>query len=167
MRTATCGNANINGGRSIKRSAAPMVRRNGVRSFMILCVLFFSAGKGFSQTSFLQAAQAKLETALVKKDTVTLKQLLHPDLSYGHSNGWVENKKEVIQDLTSGKLDYRSIRNDNVRWTISGHVATMRSATDLQYVLEGKEGSLKLHVVQVWVKSGRGWQLLVRQSTKI
>ena len=61
------------------------------------------------QTSFLKDAVTKLDKALVQKDTVTLKQLLHKDLSYGHSNGWVENRNEVIKNLVQGKLTYKKI----------------------------------------------------------
>jgi hypothetical protein len=121
----------------------------------------------FAQTSFLKEAVVKLDKALITKDTVALKQLLHKDLSYGHSNGWVETKEDVIKDLMNGKLDYSKIESKDLKWTVSKDVASLRSTTAIKYVLDGKPGELKLHVLQVWLKASNRWQLLARQSTKI
>lgn len=121
----------------------------------------------FAQTSFLKDAVAKLDKALMVKDTVVLKQLLHKDLTYGHSNGWVETKTDVIKDLFSGKLAYSKIESKDVKWTVTNDVSTMRSTTEISYLLDGKPGELKLHVLQVWLKTNKGWQLLSRQSTKL
>ena len=131
----------------------------------ILFVLFSSFT--FAQTSFLKDAVAKLDKALIAKDTVVLKQLLHKDLTYGHSNGWVETKADVIKDLVSGKLAYNKIENKDVKWTVTDDISTMRSTTEVKYQLDGKVGELKLHVLQVWLKTNKGWQLLSRQSTKL
>lgn len=129
--------------------------------------LLLAGCAAFAQTSFLKEAVAKLDKALMAKDTVVLKQLLHKDLSYGHSNGWVETKADVIKDLTSGKLAYNKMVSKDQNWTATSDVATLRSTTDVGYSLDGKPGDLHLHVLQVWVKTGKGWQLLARQSTKL
>ena len=121
----------------------------------------------FAQTSFLKDAVAKLDKALIAKDTVVLKQLLHKDLTYGHSNGWVETKADVINDLVLGKLAYNKIESKNIKWTVTNDVSTMRSTMDVSYQLDSKPGELKLHVLQVWLKTNKGWQLLSRQSTKL
>jgi hypothetical protein len=121
----------------------------------------------FAQTSFIKDAVVKLDKALLAKDTVALKQLLHKDLTYGHSNGWVETKADVINDLTSGKLAYDKIETKDVKWTVTNEISTMRCTTETSYKLDGKSGELKLHVLQVWLKTNKGWQLLSRQSTKL
>ena len=135
---------------------------------LLATILFlFISSFTFAQTAFLKNAASKLDKALIEKDTVTLKQLLHADATYGHSNGWVEKKPDVIKDLVSGKLIYKSIENKNAEWVQSKDMATMRCTSDVQYALDGKEGVLKLHVLQVWTKTNKGWQLLARQSTKL
>lgn len=120
-----------------------------------------------AQTAFIKEAVAKLDRALVSKDTISLKKLLHKDASYGHSNGWVENKQDVINHLLSGKLLYKKIESTDLEWKMTKDVASVRSKTELKYVLDGKDGELNLHVLQVWVKTNKGWQLIARQSTKI
>ena len=49
----------------------------------------------------LISAARSLNSALIQKDSLLLVKLLHPSLSYGHSNGWVENKQEVIENNVS------------------------------------------------------------------
>jgi hypothetical protein len=130
-----------------------------------LCLLF-SLG-AIAQPKGAGEAVLRLDKALVQKDTATLKALLHPQLGYGHSNGWVQSREEVIQDLLSGKLVYRLIENKDSRWTVARpDLATVRSTTEVKYLLDGKEGELRLHVLQVWLKTAKGWQLWSRQSTK-
>jgi hypothetical protein len=134
-----------------------------VFGFLFLLVSFNAT----AQTDFLKQAALKLDVALVKKDTVTLNQLLHKDLSYGHSNAWVENKNEVISHLVTGKLVYKKIKSKDHQWRTGKDWATLRTKTEIEYVLDGKDGSLELHVLQVWLKTNKGWQMLARQSTKM
>jgi hypothetical protein len=110
-----------------------------------------------------------LDKALVTKDEKALVQLLHADVSYGHSNGWVQNKTDIVNDLKSGKLIYDKIENTSVTIVaINNNWATVRSNTNAM----GRSAAiptfeLKLHVLQVWLKTKNGWQLLARQSTKL
>lgn len=120
-----------------------------------------------AQSSFLKQAAAKLDKALIQKDTFVLKQLLHKDVTYGHSNGWVQTKTDIIKDFFSGKLSYNKIDSKDNKWTAVNNVATLRNSADVSFELDGKPGELHLHVVQVWLKTNKGWQLLTRQSTKI
>ncbi len=130
-------------------------------------LLLFIYSLTFAQTSFLKEAVAKLDKALIAKDTVTLKQLLHKDLSYGHSNGWVEMKDDIIKDLLSNKLTYSKIESKDFIWMTSKDWATVRTTSAINFAIDGKEDVLKLHVLQCWLKTNKGWQLIARQSTPI
>lgn len=134
---------------------------------LIYIINWFCTHIFFCTNFFLKDAAAKLNKALIAKDTIILKQLLHKDVTYGHSNGWVETKAEVIKDLVNGKLSYYKINSKDVQWKVINNVATLRNTSDISYELDGKEGELHLHVVQVWLKTNKGWQLLARQSTKL
>src|SRR2546423_13328616 len=133
-------------------------------------VLFFTGLIAIAQTDtgYLQNAMADLDKALLNKDQKVLQQLLHKDVSYGHSNGWVQTKTDILNDLQSGKLVYSKIENSsmmivaqNKKW------ATVRTNTNAEGSISGTAFQLKLHVLQVWIKSKAGWQLLARQSTKL
>lgn len=133
-------------------------------------LLFFSVvGVAQVDSLSLKKAMSDLDNALVNKDEKALVQLLHPDVSYGHSNGWVQNKNDIINDLKSGKLTYDKIDNISVSIVaINRNWATVRTntnATGRSTTIPTFE--LKLHVLQVWLKTEYGWQLLARQGTKL
>jgi hypothetical protein len=133
----------------------------------ITILVLFISSFSFGQTSFLKDAVSKLDKALMEKDTATLKQLLHKNLTYGHSNGWVETKDDVIKDLGSGKLVYHTIKSDSITWKTDANWASMRSKTRVEVSLNGNRMELNLHILEVWLKTNKGWQLIARQSTKL
>ena len=93
--------------------------------------------------------------------------ILHPELSYGHSNGWIQDKRAVIDDCKSGKLVYSKIGNENITInSISKERANVSMKTDAEGMANGNPFKLTLHVMQVWIRTENGWQLLARQSAK-
>lgn len=136
-----------------------------MKQLFVIISLFVSIGS-FAQYN-VQENMGFLDEALVKKDTASLNILLHDKLSYGHSNGWIESKQEVIDDLLNGKLSYDKIESKMLSAAQTGDITIVRAESKISYVLDGKAGELKLHVMQVWVRIGSQWQLIGRQSAKI
>ncbi len=134
--------------------------------YIVTILLFFVSVACFGQRNVGENSR-DLDIALVELDTAFLNQYLHDELSYGHSNGWIESKRDVIEHLLSGKLRYVSIRSKELSRQETGTVTIVRAESNTRYVLDGKEGELKLHVLQVWLQNGYKWQLLSRQSTKL
>lgn len=137
-----------------------------MKVWIIIIVLLISS-VAYGQTSFLKDAVARLDKALIEKDTATLKQLLHKNVTYGHSSGWVETKEDVIKDLASGKLVYHTIKSDSITWKTDASWASMRSRTKVEVSLNNNRTELNLHILEVWLKTNKGWQLIARQSTKL
>jgi ABC-type molybdate transport system ATPase subunit len=93
---------------------------------------------------------------------------LHTDVMYGHSNGWIEKKAEVINNLYNGTLHYESIKPTTTPIVVVEHnVAAVRQTADIIVSLNDKKITLTLHVLQVWIKTHDSWQLFSRQSTKL
>jgi Domain of unknown function (DUF4440) len=139
---------------------------------LTLAILFFLAGLvSVAQVDSvsLKEAMANLDKALIDKDEKVLVQLVHNDASYGHSNGWVQSKNDIINDLKTGKMVYDKIENTSVTLVaISKNWATVRTITNVQgRTATTPSFDLKLHVLQLWLKTKNGWQLLARQSTKL
>jgi hypothetical protein len=110
---------------------------------------------------------SSFDKALVSKDSVELKKLLSDSLSYGHSNGWIETKADVIGDLFNGKLTYKQINAPSPDITVEGKTASARMTVDADVLMDGKPMSFKLKVLQVWVWKNKHWQLFARQSVKM
>ena len=138
--------------------------------YILTICLFFTSAIAFAQVDSvsLKEAMSNLNKALMNKDEKALVRLLHQGVSYGHSNGWVQNKTDIINDLKSGKLIYDKIENNSVTIAaINNKWATVRINTNAEGKVNGNSFQFKLHVLQVWLKAKSGWQLLARQSTKL
>lgn len=133
----------------------------------IFCIVI--AGNLFAQSDSIQLERSMkaLEVGLLRKDSVLLKSVLHDKLVYGHSNGWIEKKQDVINDLFNGTLTYQKLQQYESQIVFEGNIACVRNNPDVEVLMNGNVIKLKLHVLQVWIRTGKNWQLLSRQSTKI
>jgi ketosteroid isomerase-like protein len=136
---------------------------------VLTILLFFAYSTVMAQanTDDLKKAITDLNRALLQRDSVTLKRLLHEDLTYGHSTGWIESRQEVIRNLYNGKLSYTKIEQQEPKIWMEGKTALVRKDATAVIMLDGKQMDMKLHVLQVWVKTKKGWQLMSRQSVKL
>lgn len=115
----------------------------------------------------LKSTAGEFHNALLAKDSVQLKNLLHEKLVYGHSNGWIETKKELIEDLYNGKITYTKIQSSEEQVVIEGNTACIRATLEIEAIMDSKTLPFKLHGLQVWIWKNKKWQMLSRQSVKI
>ncbi|MDZ4794038.1 MAG: nuclear transport factor 2 family protein [Bacteroidota bacterium] len=115
----------------------------------------------------LTATLKEFHQALVKKNTVSINQQTDKALSYGHSNGWVETKAEMIKNLETGYTSYKSIKEDSLQVTINENVAHARFVGDYEVSMNGGNTVVyHLKVLEVWVKKGKRWLLFARQAVR-
>lgn len=135
----------------------------------ILSSLFFAGV--FAQTvedAKLITTVKEFHQALVTKNTVSLNQQTDKALSYGHSNGWVQSKKDLIKDFERGFISYQSFKEDSITVLINDNVANVRFVADIKATLGGitTVNNYNLKVLEVWVKKGKRWVLFARQAVK-
>ena len=93
--------------------------------------------------------------SLVKKNIISINQQTEKALSYGHSNGWVETKTEMIKNLETRYTSYKSIKEDSLQVVISGNVANARFVGDYEVSLNaGSVGKERKEMVVVCETSG-------------
>ena len=140
-----------------------------MKSLLFGFLVLFIVNSSYAQIDSvgLKTAMQQLDKALLQKDENVLKSVLHKDLSYGHSNGWIQSKSDIVNDFTSGKLTYNKIENNSSAIiTISKKYATVKTNTNAEGVVNGTAFKLTLHIMQFWIKTKKGWQLIARQSAK-
>lgn len=115
----------------------------------------------------LTATVKEFHQALVKKNTVSINQQTDKALSYGHSNGWVETKADLIKDLETGYMGYNVFKEDSITVLINGTMANVRFLADVTATLKGTPSSFHLKVLEVWVKKSNRWVLFARQAVKM
>jgi hypothetical protein len=115
-----------------------------------------------------EAAVAKavdeLNKAMLAADRAKLEALVADQLSYGHSGGRIETKKEFVDVVAGKKTIYKSITITDPKVSVVGNNAIARHTYAVEFESDGKPGSAKIGVMQVWVKDGGNWKLLARQA---
>ncbi len=135
-----------------------------MRIAVAILMLFISCT---TRAQELDIAMEKLNMALIRKDTTALNRFVHSDVTYGHSNGWIENKTDLKADLYNGKLVYNSIGQEVTEILKQENMACVRSNATIDVVYDGKPMVFKLHVLQVWARKDKNWQLVARQSVQM
>jgi len=105
-----------------------------------------------------------LNKAMIAADRAKLEMLVADQLSYGHSAGRVETKKEFVDVVAGKKTTYKSITISEPTVQVTGNNAVARHGYAVEFESDGKPGSAKIGVMQVWVKDGGNWKLLARQA---
>lgn len=118
------------------------------------------------ETAVTQAVES-LRKAMVDPEKSTLDKLAAEDLSYGHSNGMIQNKAEFMDALISGKSDFINIELTEQTVKVVGNTALVRHHLSAATSDDGKPGTAKLSVLLVWQKQKGEWKLLARQAVKI
>ena len=114
----------------------------------------------------LTATVKEFHQALVNKNTVSINQQTDKALSYGHSNGWVQTKNDLIKDFETGYISYQSFKEDSVVVLINGNMANVRFVADIAATMKGTSYNFHLKVLEVWAKKGKRWVLFARQAVK-
>lgn len=135
--------------------------------FTITLLLWVLIAGAQSEEEKLSGTLKEFHQSLVKSNTVSINQQTDKALSYGHSNGWVETKTDMIKNLETGYTKYHSIKEDSLNVVISGNLANARFVGDYTVSLNGGNSvTYHLKVLEVWVKKGKRWLLFARQAVK-
>jgi len=141
------------------------------KTIFFVALLLLTSIVTFAQSADEKAvgeAVEKLKKAIVDADEAALSKLTSPLLSYGHSNGLLEDKKEFIRAITSGESHFTRLDISEQKITISGDLAIVRHKLAGDTANKGKDpGQVKLGVLYAWQKVKGNWLLMGRQAYKL
>jgi len=132
----------------------------------IWLLLFAGLVQAQSETEKVKTTIKEFHQALVKKHTSSINQQTDIALSYGHSNGWVETKTDLLKNLETGYMSYLDFKEDSMYVVVNGNVAHARFVADVSARLNGNDAKFHLKVLEVWVKKGKRWLLFARQAIR-
>ena len=136
--------------------------------FFFTIALFFTSLIVVAQTDSakLSATMREFHQALIEGNTISINQQTDKMLSYGHSNGWIETKADMIKDLETGYIVYHSFKEDSLKIIINDSIANARFVADVTATMNGNDTNVHLKVLEVWVKKGKRWILFARQGVR-
>lgn len=103
---------------------------------------------------------------MIEKKTDSLNLILDERLSYIHSNGWVQTKKEFIDDFTS-KLIYHDISLTELNARVYRRSAVITGKGHFNASLNGNRTETNLFFTEVYIRYGNKWKLASRHANKI
>lgn len=108
-----------------------------------------------------------LRKAIFGQEQAQLEALCSEQLSYGHSDGRVENKAQFVQGVMTRKATLKSLTLSDHTTAIVGIDAIARHTWVSESETDGKATTTKIGVLQVWQQQGGSWKLLARQSVRL
>ncbi len=142
-------------------------RKLTVTKLFTIYFFFLAAGvQAQTEEQKLTQTMKDFHRAMVEKNTVSINQQSDKALTYGHSNGWVETKEQMISNLETGFITYAGFREDSIHINLNGNLANVRFIADIRATLNGNTAEYHLKVLEVWVKKGKRWLLFARQAVK-
>lgn len=102
--------------------------------------------------------------ALLKADKAQLERLTADQISYGHSDGRVQNKAEFIDGVMTRKAVVKSLTFPELKVAPAGDAGISRHLYVSQSEQDGKTTDIKIGVLAVWQKQDGSWKLLARQA---
>jgi ketosteroid isomerase-like protein len=136
-------------------------------SFLLVFTLTIITNGQSKQETAVNNATEQLRKAMVDADKAVLESLVTEQLSYGHSGGHIDDKKEFVDKIASGKSDFVSIDLSEQTISISGKTAIVRHILKAKTNDGGKPADVHLRVLLVWQKENGKWKLLARQAVKV
>lgn len=108
-----------------------------------------------------------LRVAILRADKAKLEALAADQISYGHSDGRVQNKAEFVDGVMTRKATVKSIDFPELKVSVTGNAAVARHLYVSEGELDGKPTNVKIGALQVWHKQDGAWKLLARQGYKL
>ena len=133
---------------------------------MLKWLLLFTAATSLSAAdpkADVLSAMESWKQAILKKDAAALDRLLHPDLTYSHSDARTESKSDILKALPNTQ----SIKIGDSTVRVYGNTVLVKGPMEFVNITNGAPVTFNLSVLQVWLKGSKGWQLVARQSTRL
>ncbi len=93
--------------------------------------------------------------------------VLDDRVRYIHSNGWVESRTEVLENLRSKKLSYQAVTVEEAQARAYEKSVVVVGKGKFQVALDGKPLEINLLYTEVYVRHKKRWKLVSRHACKI
>jgi hypothetical protein len=144
----------------------------GKKPFVLLLGLIINAGFAFGQskdeTEILANSRKLQQIVFGTKDSVALEQLFAKTVTYGHSNGLVQNRSEAIAGIIHNKSTYTDTSLKSYSIMMGDDAAIVRFVMrETETNAEGRTAPLRLAIMLVWVEEKGKWKLFGRQAVRL
>ncbi len=146
-----------------------------MKYFLFLVIGFSISGLVSAQKTNQESATEKFILKLhekkfnwmVNKKLDSLNAILDERIVYVHSNGWIQNKKEVIEDLKNGKLVMNRVTITEAAARVYKGFVIVNGKGVFNVIVDGNTVDVQLLYTEVYAKRENGWLLVSRHANRI
>lgn len=133
----------------------------------MFCFVFGYSQNYSKQEKLLLSQTSKLDSLMQINDSKIL-DLFESNVSFGHSNGWIQNLDDFKKDFSSKKVVYKEIKQIEVS-EIKKFKKTfsIRRKIKVSGLYKNQDFEMTLSLLEIWIKNKSNWKLWSRQSVEI
>ncbi len=127
-----------------------------------------------AQTINISSSEPKLAESihqldqLMEKNDEKILNILCPDISFGHSNGWIQNFEDFKKDFNSKKVIYTNINEIEISEAKKDRkIYSVRRKIKVSGIYKNQNFEMILGLLEIWKKEKSVWKLWSRQSVEI
>ena len=137
-------------------------------SFIFLFFCIFGFSQSYSKQEKAVLSQAKKLDSLMQNNDDKIINLLCSDVSFGHSNGWIQNLDDFKKDFSSQKVVYKEIRQTEIsELKQNKNSVSIRRTINVSGSYKNNDFTMRLALLEIWIKKKSVWKLWSRQSVEI
>jgi hypothetical protein len=140
--------------------------RKCLRTFFAGFCLWWMPFGLYAQCEDIKAAHDQKFRWMETRQLDSLATILHEGLTYVHSNGWMESRQEVLDNLASRHLVYDKVDHTILKCTLAGDAGIIHGEGSFSVRLDDKPILIQLLYTEVYVRSGEKWLLISRHANK-
>jgi hypothetical protein len=103
---------------------------------------------------------------LVAENFDSLKQIIHPQIKYAHSNCWVQVADDMINPNNNDSLVYLEIDISHLDVDVISNVGIVEGTGHFKGIVKRDSFDLNLCFVETYIEEEGSWKLIARQSSK-
>ncbi len=115
----------------------------------------------------VRATQAARFQAMLSADVAALNDVLADDLTYTHTTGTIDSKSSMIENISSGAVNYELIEPTDTKIRLYGDVAVVTGSSNMRVSAGEQLHELSIRFIEVYVFDNENWRLVSWQSTRI
>jgi Domain of unknown function (DUF4440) len=151
----------------IRSFPMPVFIRRASPFFFAFCLLCLPVLAMAGDKEDVRAADLRRISALIHADRATLDAVLGDELTYGHSDGRLQTKTELLSAVTAGAVTYRSYDGPPPFVRIQENMALLSGIAEIEATARGTPVKLWLRYLAVYEKRDGVWRLTAYQSTRL
>ena len=144
--------------------------RKTLNSTLTACLLCFGAVIYAQFPAEVLAAEQTRFRAQTERDTATLRELVDAELLYVHSNGLEESRRDFLNNVATGAIEYRTMQlipgTQRIE-QLGRKAALVQGEVAVSGLYKGTPFDITLRYTSVYRKRRGRWHLLTWQSLKI